>query len=156
MSLSDILALVDDKLSKVFERVSYDPAKDRVKFTKRIDTTREKFLATEPARGAKDFSVANGVVRYEPKLSGAPVAIGGKTTLFVPSERFADFLTKLKSAVEAGELDGEIEAAANGDGEAAPKKVRVKSEGGAGRGWSDERRARFAASIEARKAAKGA
>lgn len=155
MSLADVLSLVDEKLSKVYEKVSYDPTKDRAKFAKRIDATLEKFLQTEPARGAKDFSVQNGVVRYEPKLSGAPVALGGKTTLFVPSERFADFLTKLKAAVEVGQLDSELEAATNGDAEAAPKKVRVKSEGGSGRGWSDERRARFAASIAARNAAKG-
>lgn len=156
MSLADVLSLVDEKLSKVFEKVSYDPAKDRAKFVKRIDATREKFLQTEPARGAKDFSVANGVVRYSPTLSGAPVAIGGKTPpLHIPSERFADFLTKLKTAVEAGDLDSEIEAAANGDAEAAPKTKRVKSEGGSGRGWSTSRREAFAATIAARNAAKG-
>lgn len=164
MSLADILSLVDDKLSKVYEKVSYDPAKDRAKFVKRIDATREKFLQTEPARGAKDYSVANGVVRYSPTLSGNPVSVGGKTVLHIPSERFGgDFLPKLKAAVEAGELDAEIEAAANGDKITKHRtNIRTVNDGdermrepGSGRGWSDERRAAFAATIAARKAAKG-
>lgn len=155
MALKDLLALVDDKLSNLFEKVAYDGSKDRAKFVKRIDSTKEKFLATEPARGAKDFSVANGVVRYAPTISGNPVAIGGKTTLHVPSERFADFLDKLRAAVEAGELDDVIEAAATGEGAAkAQRAPRAKREGGSGRGWSDERRAAFAATIAARKAGK--
>lgn len=155
MALKDLLALVDDKLSDLFEKVAYDGSKDRAKFAKRIDATKEKFLQTEPARGAKDFSVANGVVRYAPTLSGNPISIGGKTTLHVPSERFSDFLDKLKSAVEAGELDDVIEAAATGEGTAkAQRAPRAKREGGSGRGWSDERRAAFAATIAARKAEK--
>ena len=165
MALSDILALVDDKLSKVFEKVSYDPTKDRAKFAKRIDATKDKFLATETVRGAKDFSVANGVVRYAPTLSGNPVAIGGKAPpLHIPSERFSDFLTKLKAAVEAGELDTELETAASGEGKITPLRRSIRSsdsgdervrEPGSGRGWSQSRREAFAATIAARKAAKG-
>lgn len=157
MSLKDILALVDDKLGDVFRTVAYTPDRDRQKFAARIDATKEKFLQTEPPRGKKDFSVANNVVEYRPTLGG-PVKIGGKDVSYVPAERFGDFLTGLKAAVMAGELDKELEAAGKGDTATTTRAPRVKSQGtgGGGRGWSEERRAAFAATIAARNAAKGA
>ncbi len=155
MALKDLLAMVDDKLAEVFDRKAYDPSKDRDRFAKRIDATKTKFLQTEPARGQKDFTVANGVVRYEPTLRGNPVVIGGRMVFHIDSGKFVAFLDGLKSSVEGGELDDAIEAAATDDAApAAPKAARKPREGGGSRGWSDERRAAFAATIAARKAGK--
>lgn len=157
MALKDILALVDDKLGDVFRTVAYTPDRDRQKFADRIDATKAKFLATEPPRGKKDFSVANNVVEYRPTLNGGPVKIGGKDVSYVPAERFGDFLDGLKAATLAGEIDKELEAAGKGDAATPTRAPRVKSQGGSGggRGWSEERRAAFAATIAARNAAKG-
>lgn len=156
MALKDVLALIDSSLADVFKTVAYTPDRDRKKFADRIDATKAKFLATEPPRGKKDFSVANNVVEYRPTLNGGAVKIGGKDVSYVPAERFDDFLTGLKAAVLAGELDKELEAAGKGDAATTARAPRVKSQGtGTGRGWSEERRAAFAATIAARKAAKG-
>lgn len=156
MALKDLFALVDDKLKDVFNRVTYDPAKDREALVRRIDATRTKFLATEPQRGRKDFAVKNNVVEYRPTVGGRPLALEGREVNYVPSERFTDFLDLLRTEVEGGRLDKEITAAASGT-EAAKPARKPRSDTGKGRGgWSDERRARFEASIAARKAAEKA
>lgn len=162
MALKDILALVDDKLADIFKTVAYTPDRDREKFAARIDATKTKFLATEPARGKKDYSVANNVVEYRPSLGGAPVKIGGKDVIYIPAERFVHFLDGLKAVVAAGELDKELEAASKDApastrglerGDTPPRAKRTKTEGG-GTGWSPERKAKYAATIAARNAAK--
>lgn len=159
MALKDILSLIDHKLKDVYHTVAYSPAKDRAAVAKRLDDTKSKFLATEPPRGKKDFSVANNVVEFRPIVPGAgALMLAGSDVSYVPAERFADFLGGLKAAVEAGELDAELEAAHGDQPKAAkaPRAARAPREPSAGAGWSEERRAKFAASIEARKAAKGA
>ncbi len=157
MALKDILGLIDHKLADVFHTVAYSPNRDRAAVAKRIDDTKSKFLATEPARGKKDFSVANNVVEYRPIVPGAgALLIAGKDVSYIPAERFVDFLDGLKAAVEEGELDKELEAAHDGEAVTKVKAARKPREpGSAGKGWSEERRAAYAATIAARKAAKG-
>lgn len=164
MALKDLFALVDDKLKDVFHKVSYDPARDRDALTKRIDATKEKFLATEPPRGRKDFSVKNNVVEYRPTVGGNPLVLEGREASYIPAERFAQFLDLLRAEVSEGRLDKEITAAAEGNsnanltGEAKPARTRKpRSDAGSGRsGWTEDRRKRFEESIAARKAAKAA
>jgi len=150
MALKDLLALADDKLHEVFSSKPHDPSKARAPILKGIDRTAKQFAQTEPVRGRKWFKVANSVVELT-----LPFSISGKSTFYIPSERFPDFLEKLKSSVEAGELDKEIEAGAG----ATPPQARERkprSDAGQGRnGWSEERRAKFAATVAARNAAKG-
>jgi len=151
MALKDFLALADDKLHETFSRKAYDPAKDRAALVKRLDTADNQFKSATPTRGKKMFRLANGVVELN-----LPISIGGKSRFLIPSERFSDAIASLKTAIGAGEADKELEAGSSGvDGStpSAPRKPRQKTEG-AGRGWSDERRARFNESIAARKAAK--
>ncbi len=159
MALKDILSLIDHKLKDVYHTVAYSPVKDRAAVAKRLDDTRSKFLATEPPRGKKDFSVANNVVEFRPVVPGAgALMLAGSDVSYVPAERFADFLVGLKAAVEAGELDAELEAAHGDQAKTSttktPRAPRAPREPGSGSGWSEERRARFAASIEARQKAK--
>jgi hypothetical protein len=157
MALKDVLSLIDDKLADVFHTRAYDPAKDREKLVKRLEATKAKFLQTEPARGRKDFSVQNNTVAYSPTLpSGDPITLGDKPApYYIPSERFTDVVDGLIAATKAGELDKALE----GKGEAKVTKPartpRKKTEGGStGRGWTEERRAKFAATVAARNAAK--
>ncbi|WP_298808750.1 hypothetical protein [uncultured Sphingomonas sp.] len=149
MSLKDLLALADDKLADVFNTKGYDPTKDRAKHVKAIDSDIASYGNPEPTRGRKAWKASNNVVEYTSRFP-----ISGKTTHYVPSERFGDFLSKLKNLVETGSFDSDFEAAAKGDATAAktPRKKREPGTGGAG--WSDERRAAYNASIAARKAAK--
>ena len=156
MALKDLLALADKKLHDVFHTKAYDPGNDRERTVLRIEDQRAKFLATEPARGKKDFVVQNNVVQYCPVVPRAgALSVGGDTTLYIPSERFVDFLDTLKTEIANGNLDRDLEAA-HGDQATATKTQRAPraARPSDGKGWSEERRARFAASIEARRAAK--
>lgn len=143
MALKDLLSLADDKLAEVFAKKPHDPAKARTPILKGIDRTKNQHASATPVRGKKWFKVANGVVQVT-----LPFEIAGKSTFHLPSERFVEWLDHLKDSVTKGELDKEIEAGAS----KSPRAPKIS--GGGGKGWSPERRARFAASIEARKKAK--
>lgn len=151
MSLKDLLSLADDKLADVFSRKPFDAEKARLKHIKNLDLTKDQFGRTEPVRGRKSWKAANNVVEYQ---SAFP--IGGKTTHYVPSERFGEWIDKLKALVTGGTFDSDF-AAAESDTSAKPARAarapRVPGE--SGKGWSEERKAKFAATIAARKAAKG-
>ena len=154
MALKDFIALADDKLHEAFNRKPHDATKARETMVKRLDKAHEQFHATEPARGRKLFKIQNGIVELS-----LPFEVSGKSTFHIPSERFADALKHLKTSVTKGELDDELRAAADkpsGDPAPAAAKVpRKQSTGGTGRGWTDERRAKFAATVAARNAGKG-
>ena len=97
------------------------------------------------------FKIRNGVVELT-----LPFAIDGLYSFLIPSERFADAVGSLKKAIENGEADASLKDKATGTGGVkttrAPRKAREPGTGGAG--WSDERRAKFAQTVAARKAAK--
>ena len=164
MALKDVFSLFDSKLADTFNLKAYDPAPDREKLVKRLQATKAKFLQTEPVRGRKDFSVSNNVVAFSPTLpGGSPMILSGQTTNYIPGERFPEVIDKLVAAVDAGELDKELEAASKGDSltGSTPEMPKVRRpraprdpHASAKVGWTDERRARFAASIAARKAVK--
>lgn len=110
------LELIDNTLGTHFHAPVYDPAKGREKLVKVIDgaATQHKEGRTKVPNRA--WTVGNNnAIAFAPKLSGNPVLIGGKETNYVPAEKFTDFLAKLKTAVEKGELDKEIKAALDGD-----------------------------------------
>lgn len=151
MSIKDLLSLADDKLKETFAKREYDPTKDRAKHVKAIENDERSFGNPEPTKGRKAWKASNNVVEYTSRFP-----IGGKTTHYVPSERFSDFLERLKNLITEGHFDKDFETAA-ANGEAAPRAARApraKREGGGSTGWSEERRAKFAATMAARKAAK--
>lgn len=163
MALADLLKLADDTLHDLFNKVAPDPAKRRAPFLKAIDKALAQHGDGKQPRGPKAFwSANNGVVKITPNIAGHPVKIGGKDYLTVPAERFRDAMTSLRAAVEAGELDdalvvddGGTTPPHGGSPMRAPRKARDPGAGGASRAWSDERRARFAQTIAARRATKG-
>lgn len=161
MALKDFLSLHSDDLRETFARKEYDPTRDRAALVKRLDNADNAFKSATPTKGKKMFRIANGVVELT-----LPFAIGGRSTYHIPSERFSDAIQHLKDAVTGGEADDDLKKARESGsvdgGEAAPARApRAKREAGEGRysegsrGWSDERRARFAETIAARNAAKG-
>lgn len=164
--LKDLFSLVDHKLAEVFHRVSYSPDKDRAAFMKRIDETKGKFLATEPARGKKDFAVENGVVEYRPSLRGGrTIKLQGTDANYIPSERFVEFLDGLRTAVAEGHLDKELEASEATGSTTVTSELKTRTRGAGattsgtykdGSGWSESRKAKFAETIAKRKAAKAA
>lgn len=136
MSLKSLLGLVDDKLADVFHRKAHDPSKARNKVLKGIDKAHDQFHATKPAGGKKWFVHKNDVVRFSP-----PFAVAGKSEHYVPSAQFPDFLGHLRKAVEAGELDNAIGQPVERSTSRGPSK---------GTPWTDERRAKFAATRAAK------
>jgi hypothetical protein len=154
--LDKINALIDPKLKETFERKEYDPAKDRAWIVGRLESTKTQYGATETTRGggAKWWKLANGVVAFSPvRKDGAPLVINGQTTLFIPSEHFVTFVDHMIAAVNGGEFDKELSSDTTNGTTVKIKTPRAPSSG-AGKGWSDARRERFAASIAARKQSK--
>lgn len=132
--MSDWKSLIDPKLKKTFETQGPDPRaaeKLRQKFTTGLD----KALASYKAgvtKGRKAWKEANGVVEFTPSLGGEPIALDGETTLYVPAERFEAFITSLKQAATAGELDASLQApagktAAPAQGERKTRNVSEES-----------------------------
>ncbi|PTW49326.1 hypothetical protein C8J25_101834 [Sphingomonas faeni] len=154
--LEKLNALIDPKLKETFERKAYDPAKDRKWLVGRLEASKTQFGSTETTRGggAKWWKLANGVVAFSPTRSDKmPLVVNGQTTLFIPSEHFVTFVDHMIAAVNAGEFDKELTSdTTNG----TTVKVRVprkaKEPGAEPTGWSAERRAKFDATMAARKA----
>ncbi len=152
--LKDALALVDDKLASVFSTPAHDPEKARKPLLNGIAKTKTQFSEGKTKAPNKWWSVNNNVVAFAPKLGDDPLMINGKPLLYIPAERFPEFLETLQAAVEAGEFDDELKN--HGAGNATvrtPRKAREPGTGG-GKGWSDSRREAFARTIQARKEAK--
>lgn len=155
--LEKLHALIDPALKETFDRKAYDPAKDRAWVVGRLEAAKTQFASTETTRGggAKWWKLSNGVVAFSPvRKDGMPLVVNGQTTNFIPGERFGDFVAAMIEAVNAGEFDKELAAeTTNGTTVKVPSKPRAsRTSTGGGAGWSEERRAKFAATVAARKA----
>lgn len=154
--LADALKLVDDTLGTTFAKPAFDAEKARRPLIRGIEKTKTQFTEGKTKAPRRWWDVSNNVVAFSPTLEGQPLQINGKDILYIPTERFVEFLDTVRAAVEAGEFDDELKNGGQGDASVkTPRAARAKKEPGSGSGWSEERRARFAASIEARKKAKG-
>lgn len=120
MALADLLKLADDKLAETFNLKAVDPAKARKPIVKQIDNAINQFASATPVKGRKLWKESNGVVEFN-----SPFDIGGKSTLYIPAERFGEFLKALKATVEAGEADQAIKDRANGAAPAASGAKRA-------------------------------
>lgn len=150
MALKDFLALADDKLADTYHKAEFNVEKARDAVKARLDKAVEQFTATEPTRGRKMWSVNRNVVELT-----LPFAIGGKNVVYIPSERFADAVKALQDSISKGEVDSELEAGA-ADPANKPRVRAPRAAGsGGGKGWTEERRARYAETIAARNANKG-
>ncbi len=152
MAIADLLKLADDSLQTAFNTKPFDPTKARKTTLEGIARTVDQFKSATPVKGRKWFKTNNGVVALT-----LPFMIGDKSSFFIPSERFNDFMTALKKSVTAGELDEAIKLGVTKSDQV--ETIQSKRSGGAGKpraGWSPERRAQQAATIAARNAAKAA
>lgn len=148
MSLKDFLALTDDKLSATHKMPTFDAIKARKPILAAIDKANAQFGSTERDRSRKAWSVNRGVVEFT-----LPIAVAGKETHYIPSERFPDALAALKKAIEAGEADAELEKASESG--ATRSRAAPTGERKARAGWSPERRAKMLEASAAKRAAQG-
>lgn len=157
--LSKLHALIDPKLEETFNQKAYDPAKDRAWVVSRLEAAKTQFASTETTRGGgkKMWKLSNGVVAFSPiRRDGMSLVVNGQTTVFIPSERFNDFLAAMTEAVNAGEFDKELAADTTAGTTVKVKTPRTpRASSGGGAGWSTERREKFAATVAARNATKG-
>lgn len=158
MALKDTLTNFFDNtgLAEVFSRPAYDAEKARKPLLKGIDNAKKQFENGQTKAPNRWWKVSNGVVALTVKVNGDTFDLNGVATNHMPEERFPEFLSKFRAAVEAGEFDDEIKNHGNGDAKVhIAKAPRAKRESGGGAGWSPERRAKFEQTMAARKAAKG-
>jgi hypothetical protein len=146
--LDDLFSLVDPNLANAY---SNDPTKNRTTFINGLAKVKEQFENGKQPRGEKAmWSASNSVVAFTPKLNALPISLKGNETLYIPSERFPEFLKKLTDAASKGELDDHLK----GDGEVIRTVRKSDGESKPRAPWSPERRARQEATLAARKAAK--
>ncbi len=119
MALSDLFSIINNGLRDAFERPAADPAKARRPLLKGVERTAAQFAAGKP--GPRSWwKLRNDVVALTVKVDGDTFDINGVATNHMPAERFAEFLDKMRDAVNAGTFDAELANKGNGDA-----KVRI-------------------------------
>ncbi|SFP96702.1 hypothetical protein [Sphingomonas rubra] len=160
MALKDIIAKLSPDNEKLFH---HDPDAERRPVLERIAKNREAFAdPSTKVRGGKWFEIGNNsVVAFTPtRADGQPIVIDGKSVTFWSSTEFPAILDAFEAAVRAGEIDDQLAGSTPAGASLPtrelknPRQRAKRSDAGVSRGWSDERRARFAETIAARKVAK--
>lgn len=114
MALESILSAAKSAVLGVRDGASTDPNADRADVLQDLHLA-EKGWATDGQATGTWFARDGDHVAFSPVTrNGAPLTIGGLTTNFVPADRFADYLTAMRDAIERGEFDDEIAAALHG------------------------------------------
>ncbi|MDD1453228.1 hypothetical protein NHF48_023490 [Sphingomonas sp. H160509] len=114
MSLESIVNAAKSVLQDAVSSPSADPVSDRNEVLEDMDLA-EKAWATDGVHSGTWFVRDGEYVAFTPTTrNGATLTIGGQTTNFIPTDRFADYLVNMRSAIKAGEFDREIEGALHG------------------------------------------
>jgi hypothetical protein len=157
MALKDFLKLNKPELREKFAAKPYDAERARGPIIKALDKASDQYASATPVKGRKMWKSNNGVIELT-----LPFEIEGETVATFEPDEFFDALKHLKEAVAGGELDDAIKAANEADPATAAtstttRKARAPrpTSTGGGNGWPEERRAKFNATIAARKAAEG-
>ena len=132
--MASFLELIDNALGTHFATPVYDPAKGREKMVKVINKAAEQHKNGQTPATRSWKLGNNNAIRFEPKLNGQPVLIGGEATNFVHADRFQTFLSGLKAAVEKGDLDSEIKAALEDTNKSGT--TRKRSTGSVDKPWT--------------------
>lgn len=159
MALKDIIAKLSPDNEKLFH---HDPEANRRPVLERIAKNREAFADRSRKVRGKWFEIGNNaMVAFTPtRPDGQPIVIDGQSVTFWSSAEFPSILDAFEAAVRAGEIDDQLEGSTPAGASLparelkTPRKRAQRADAGLKRGWTDERRARFAETIAARKAAK--
>ena len=159
MALADIIAKLSPDNAKLFH---HDPDANRRPVLERLAKNREAFNDPSKKVRGRWFEIGNNqVVAFTPtRPDGQPIVIDGQSVTFWKADEFPGILDAFEAAIKAGEIDDQLEgstpAGASLPTRQLTKKARKpRSDAGGSREWSEERRAKFAETIAARKAAKG-
>ena len=140
----------DEKAREAYHTKPFDIEGARAKAAKWLDKIGEQ-ISSGATRGKRNWSHSNNSFHIQ-----LPFAHNGVDAVHRAGDKVADYLKSFKEAIVGGKFDDSIRAHHEStDTTATPvKTTRKPREGGGGKGWSEERRARFAASIAARNAEK--
>ena len=126
MALKDYLGIIDNGLKHLFDRKAADPAKIRRPLLRGIDRTLAQFKTGSSGTPAGWYRMKNGVVALTVKFGDNTFDINGVATNHMPVDRFEEFLTAMRAAVDAGEFDAELVHKGDGDAEVQiPKSKSV-------------------------------
>jgi hypothetical protein len=118
MALKDLFASFGDKLEEAFHARPFDASKGRNRLLKGIEAAREQSANGRATIRNRWWSVSNDIVAFSPQLGHTPLIINGKSTNYIPLDRFGEFLDAFRSEVLAGEFDAMIESIETGTGNA--------------------------------------
>ena len=114
MVLESIVSAARTALTGIVSDTHADPAADRQDVLQDLYLA-EKAWATDGVAAGPWFVRDGDHVAFTPTTrNGATLTIGGQTTTFIPTDRFADYLVNVRSAIDAGEFDHEIASALHG------------------------------------------
>lgn len=159
MALKDIIAKLTPENEKLFHD---DPEAARRPMLDRLAKNRAAFNDPSQKVRGKWFTIGNNqMVSFTPtRPDGQPIVIDGQSVTFWKADEFPLILDAFEAAIIAGELDSQLEGNTPAGASLparelkTPRKRAPRSDAGQKREWSEERRAKFAATIAARKAEK--
>lgn len=115
MSLKDIVDGIGHSVEGLKPGQPDSPDELRRPVLGSIDLAERQWANASVAGQASWFSEDRGTVAFSPTLAnGAPLTIDGQTTVFIPADRFADYLVEMRKAVNAGVFDQEIASGLTG------------------------------------------
>lgn len=113
MSLKTMVDGVGQTIADTMTGDQPDTATLRAPVLASLDTAERQWAGLETDDRPRWFDEDNSHVAFSPTLaSGAPLTIDGQTRVFIPADRFADYLHAMRAAVHAGVFDDEIRGAA--------------------------------------------
>ena len=127
MALKNYLNIIDNGLKHLFDRKAEDPAKARRPLVRGIDRTLAQYKSGSAGTATGWYKIRNGVVALTVKVGGDTFDINGAATNHLPADRFEDFLTAMRAAIEAGEFDAELANHGKGDAGVAMRRQRRAS-----------------------------
>jgi hypothetical protein len=132
MALTDLFKLHDPSLADKFNVTPYNASKDRKAFIKSLNATVTQLQSGNTKVPNRMWTAANDVVELKPTFQGRPIVIMGEDTFYVHQEHFAEAIKYITQAVEAGELDDQLEGAEGSAAASAPTAAKSKRGTGIG------------------------
>lgn len=143
MALADALARIKNTLKETFHIQPFDAAPHRKKLVAKLKTAKSQIEAGRTNAPNRMWWTGNGGTGVMLELNGHVVEVGGETWNVLPKDDVLPWFDDMIAAVEAKELDAEIEAAVEGNSprieDARPKPSsgtvkRTRSTGSRGTG----------------------
>jgi hypothetical protein len=156
VSLKDIIAKLSPDNAKLYHD---DPDAARRPILERLAKNREAFVDPSKRVRGRWFDIGNNqMVAFTPiRPDGQPIVIDGQSVTFWSAADFLGILDAFEAAIRNGEIDDQLEGNTPAGASLPTRDLKKagkrapRSDAGQKREWTEERRARFAATIAARK-----